>query len=189
MHPEDFCTAILRRWNIFLVTLRPTFAARHLFRCRGRPAIVAGVVLQTRDARQQLRRVVVDSYIDDFLIVDVGNSPLRDRETGRLWASSAQYCLNHIHTMLGMEFEPSKHKEAAPSNIILGVEVHLQEFLSECKVSFSPTKKRCEEILHQLRECERRGIITIMESASVLARLRFIFTASYRHWGGQHSNH
>ena len=78
-----------------------------------------------------------------------------------------------------MEFEPSKHKAAAPSNIILGVEVHLQDFLRECKVSFSPTKKRCEGILHQLRECERRGIITIMEAASVLGRLGFILTASY----------
>ena len=44
-------------------------------------------------------------------------------------------------------------------------------------------KKRCEEILHQLRECERRGIITIMEAASVLGRLGFIFTASYRSLG------
>ncbi len=34
--------------------------------------------------------VVVDRYMDDFLIVDVGNSPLKDRETGRVWASSAQ---------------------------------------------------------------------------------------------------
>ncbi len=125
----------------------------------------------------------MDSYIDDFLIVDVGNSPLKDRETGRLWASSAQYCLNRIHTMLGMEFEPSKHKEAASINIILGVEVHLQDFVSECKVSFSPTKKRREEILHQLRECERWGIITVMEAPSVFGRLGFIFTASYRSLG------
>jgi hypothetical protein len=85
--------------------------------------------------------VVVDSYIDDFLFVDVDNSPLKDRETGRTWASIAQYCLNRIHTLLGMEFDPSNHKAAAPSNIILGVEVHLQDFLRECKVSFSPTKK------------------------------------------------
>ena len=128
--------------------------------------------------------VVVDSYMDDFLIVDVGNSPLKDRETGRVWASSAQYCLNRIHTKLGMEFEPSKHKEAASSNVILGVEDHLQNLLSQCKVSFSPPKKkRREEILHQLRECERRGIITIMEAASVLGRLGFIFTASYRSLG------
>jgi len=126
--------------------------------------------------------VVVDSYIDDFLIVDVANSPLKER-TDRIWASSAQYCLNRIHTLLGMEFEPSKHKETAASNVILGVEVHLQDFLSECKVSFSPTKKRCEEILLQLRECERRGIITIMEAASVLDRLGFILTASYRSLG------
>jgi len=73
--------------------------------------------------------------------------------------------------------------EAAASNVILGVEVHLQDFLSECKVSFSPTKKRCEEILLQLRECERRGIITIMEAALVLDRLGFILTASYRSLG------
>jgi hypothetical protein len=117
--------------------------------------------------------VVVDSYIDDFLIVDVENSPLKDREKGRTWASSAQYFLNHIHTLLGMEFDPSKDKTTTPTNVILGVEVHLQDFLRECKVSFSPTKTRCVEILHQLRVCERWGI-------SVLVRLGFILTVSYR---------
>ncbi len=75
-----------------------------------------------------------------------------------------------------MEFESFKDKTSAPSNIILGVEVHLQDFLRECKVSFSPTKKRCEEILHQVRECERRGIITIMEAG-------FILTTIYRSLG------
>jgi hypothetical protein len=85
--------------------------------------------------------VVVDSYIDDFLIVDVDNSPLKDRETGRVWASSAQYCLNRIHTKLGMEFEPSKHKEAASSNVILGVEVHLQNFLASARFPFRPQKE------------------------------------------------
>jgi hypothetical protein len=69
-----------------------------------------------------------------------------------------------------MEFDPSKNKTTAPTNVILGVEVHLQDFLRECKVSFSPTKKRCEEILHQLSECERRGIITIMEAAQTIAK-------------------
>jgi hypothetical protein len=77
--------------------------------------------------------------MDDFLIVDVGNSPLKDRETGRVWARSVQYCLNRIHTMLG--FDPSKHKEAASSNVILGVEVHLQNFLSQCKASLHPQKR------------------------------------------------
>ena len=72
--------------------------------------------------------VVVDSYIDDFLIVDVDNSPLKERGAGRIWASSAQYCLNRIHKILGMEFEPNKHKEAAISIVILGVERHLQDF-------------------------------------------------------------
>jgi len=45
--------------------------------------------------------------------------------------------------MLGMEFEPNKHKEAALSNVtvILGVEVHLQDFLSECKVGHAIDKK------------------------------------------------
>ena len=127
--------------------------------------------------------VVVDSYIDDFLIVDVDNAPVKERGTESIWASSAQFCLNRIHTMLGMEFEPNKHKAAAPSNVILGVEVNLQDFLSEGKVSFAPTKKRCEEILLQLRECERRGLITIMEAAAVLGRLGFILTASYRSLG------
>jgi hypothetical protein len=64
-----------------------------------------------------------------------------------------------------MELEPSKHKKTEPNNIILGVEVYLQDFFREYKVSFSPAKKRCEEILHQLRECERWGIIIIMEAA------------------------
>ena len=127
--------------------------------------------------------VVVDSYIDDFLIVDVDNAPVKERGTERIWASSAQYCLNRIHTMLGMEFEPNKHKAAAPSNVILGVEVNLQDFRSEGKISFAPTKKRCEEIVQQLRECERRGLLTSMEAASVLGRLGFILTASYRSLG------
>jgi hypothetical protein len=103
--------------------------------------------------------VVVDIYIDDFLIVDVDNAPVKERRTDRIWASSAQFCLNRIHTMLGMEFESNKHKTAAPNNVILGVEINLQDFLSEGKVSFAPTKKRCEKILLQSRECERRGLI------------------------------
>jgi hypothetical protein len=41
----------------------------------------------------------------------------------------------------------------------------------------------CEEILHQLRECERWVIITIMEVASVLGSLGFILTVSYRSLG------
>ena len=54
-----------------------------------------------------LAGVVADSYIDDFLIVAVDNASI--------WTCSAQYCLNRIHTMLGMEFEPKRHKAAAPS--------------------------------------------------------------------------
>ena len=37
--------------------------------------------------------------------------------------------------------------------------------------------------MHQLRECERRGIITIVEAAQVLGRLGFILMASYRSLG------
>ena len=85
--------------------------------------------------------------------------------------------------MLGMEFDPNKHKTTSPSNVILGVEVNLQEFLREGKVSFATTRKRCEEILLQLSECERRGLITIMETVTVLDRLVFILTASYRSSG------
>jgi hypothetical protein len=106
--------------------------------CTSRPWNFCRIPAATCAIAQCWTGVVVDSYMDDFLFVDVGNSPLKDRETGRVWASSAQYCLNHIHTMLGMEFESSKHKEVASSNVILGVEVHLQNFLSQCKVSFSP---------------------------------------------------
>ena len=40
-----------------------------------------------------------------------------------------------------MEFEPNKDKAEAPSNVTLGVEVHLQVVRSEGKVSFAPTKK------------------------------------------------
>ena len=123
------------------------------------------------------------SYIDDFLIVDVDNAPVKERGTDRIWDSSDQFCLNRIHTMLGMEFEPKKHKTAAPSNVILGVDVTLQDFLREGKVSFAPTKKRCEGILLHLHECERRGLITIMESSTVLVRLGFILTTSHRSLG------
>ena len=125
----------------------------------------------------------MDCYIDNFLIVDVDNAPVKERGTDRIWDSSAQFCLNRIHTMLGMEFEPNKHMAAATSNVILGVDDSLQDFLNEGKVSFASTKKRCEEILVQLRECERRGMITIMEAATVLVRMGFILTASYRSLG------
>ena len=104
--------------------------------------------------------VVVHSYIDDFLIVDVDNAPVKEQGTDHIWSSSAQHCSNRIHTMLGMEFEPNMHKAEAPSNVTLAVEVNLQDVRSEGKVSFAPTKKRCAEILQQLRECERRGLIT-----------------------------
>ncbi len=97
--------------------------------CVSRPWNFCRIPVVTCAIVQCWAGVVVDSYIDDFLIVDVDNSPLKDRETGRTWASRAQYCLNHIHTLLGMEFEPSEYKEAASSNIILGVEVHLKDFL------------------------------------------------------------
>ena len=78
------------------------------------------------------------SYIDDFLIVDVDNAPVKEQGTDHIWSSSAQHCSNRIHTMLGMEFEPNMHKSEAPSNVTLAVEVNLQDVRSEDKVSFAP---------------------------------------------------
>jgi hypothetical protein len=130
--------------------------------------------------------VVCDAYVDDYICVDVDDSPLLEKcleksgqRHSQLWTSSGQWALNQIHDMVGLELEPKKHKPASSKNVLLGVEADLSKFATKRTISFSPTKARKKEILHDLETCKRLNKLTPRQAAAFLGRLNFTLSTAY----------
>jgi len=87
--------------------------------------------------------MAVDAFFDDFICVDQADAPIKVQgvkgQQEQLWSSSAQWAPDSIACMIGLDLEPSKHKPARPSNVLLGVEGDLSMFKSDKKISFRPT--------------------------------------------------
>ena len=120
---------------------------------------------------------MVDAYVDDYICVDV-ESEITD-SNGRVWPSSAQWALSELHDLVGLGLAAEKHKPAASKNVLLGVEADLSEFVSKQAISFSPTKERKGEILHDLRTCQAQDKMTPRQAASFMGRLAFTLSTAY----------
>jgi len=66
--------------------------------------------------------VTVYAFFDDFICVDRADTPIKVQgvkgQQEQLWSSSAQWALDSIASMIGLDLEPSKHKPARPSNVL-----------------------------------------------------------------------
>ena len=124
--------------------------------------------------------IAVDQFVDDYICVDRDDSPVHASQGGgETWSSSAQWGLDRLHSLCGLELEPSKRKTAKPVNVLLGVEGDLSGFKDSRQVKFRPTERRCRAILAQLSRCQREDKMTPRVAANLLGRLTFILSSTY----------
>lgn len=125
--------------------------------------------------------VAVDQFVDDYITIDRDDAPITVSmdQVQKTWSSSAQWSLAEIHNLCGLELEPEKRKDAAHTNVLLGVEGDLSKFSEHRQVSFRPTKRRCKAILESLRRCKRLNKMLPREASALLGRLTFILSSSY----------
>ena len=122
----------------------------------------------------------MDHYYDDFLLLCISGSSLKDPcQTGKVWSSSGQWALSRFCLILGWTVEPKKRKDVDIQYGILGVHVDLGRFQTEGKIIFQPTEKRVSEILQDLRSFQEQGSLEPTEEASLQGRLSFTLSTAY----------
>jgi len=97
----------------------------------------------------------------------------------RTWPSSAQWALDKIASLIGLELEHTKHKPARSRNGLLGVEGDMSKFKTDKRISFQPTLRRRNEIIIALKECQLRKQMCPREASAFLGRLNFLLSTSY----------
>jgi hypothetical protein len=85
----------------------------------------------------------IDHYFDDFMLVCLKDSILRDH-TGKTWKSSGQCAFSNLCTILWWSVETKKRKDTDSENELLGIHTSLARFKHEAKIVFNPTEKRGE---------------------------------------------
>jgi len=130
--------------------------------------------------------VAVDAFFDDFICVDKADAPITEEKnlpggtpSQRTWPSSAQWALDKIASLIGLELEHTKHKPARSRNVLLGVEGDVSKFKTDKKISFQPTLRRRNEIIVALKECQIRKQMRPREASAFLGRLNFLLSTSY----------
>ena len=120
----------------------------------------------------------IDHYYDDFMLVCLKDSILRDH-TGKTWKSSGQWAFSKLCIILGWPVEPKKRRESDSENELLGIHASLARFKHEAKIVFNPTEKRVREVLSDLRGYKAQGSLDPHEAASLLGRLSFTLSTAY----------
>jgi hypothetical protein len=126
----------------------------------------------------------VDHYYDDFLLLYISGSDMKDPcQVGKVWSSSGQWALSRFCAILGWPVDPKKRKDADTENGILGVHADLRRFQAEGIITFRPTEKRVSEILQDLRSFQEQGSLEPTEAASLQGRLSFTLSTAYARVG------
>jgi len=126
-------------------------------------------------------------FFDDFICVDRADAPITEGKKNlaggtpsqRTWPSSAQWALDKIASLIGLELEHTKHKPARSRNVLLGVEGDMSKFKTDKRISFQPTLRRRNEIIIALKECQLRKQMRPREASTFLGRLNFLLSTSY----------
>ena len=126
--------------------------------------------------------VCVTNYFDDSIVVDPAYGSTFDAVLGT-WVSSAQSALRCTHMVMGFDVELSKHKECAPVNNCLGVNVDLTHMLNTGFVHFKPTTKRVQKILHLLRTARGERKLTPGMASTIRGKLGFVLLTAWAKFG------
>ena len=120
----------------------------------------------------------IDHYYDDFMLVCLKDSILRDH-TGKTWKSSGQWAFSNLCIILGWPVEPKKRKDTDSENELLGIHASLARFKHEAKIVFNPTEKRVREVLSDLRGYKAQVSLDPHETVSLQGRLSFTLSTVY----------
>ena len=133
-------------------------------------------------AMRALFLVVVDHYVDDFIVVDVspGGSSARAGVESFFLMLGSGVPRPPSHRMRSPELDPEKTKATNATNVVLGVVADTSPMGgSSPHVAFRVDPDRVDTVLGEFRAAFQRGVLTPHEASRLRGKLFFCLSAAY----------